>query len=370
MSHKRANENAKKPTAFAFFKEQLTPAYQEKYGVPKPKPKSNPMMNKSTLNAIMSNDFKLPGVKDIFSHLRPVQGFQLPDYTKEKLDLLEYKGFAPTSSRVQPDAPLRLSKEKMAEVEQPLRFNNSLWRVKSADDDADEEEEEEAEPAVKKQKFEESSQQLPEPTARTVYAIVREDSAYDDQCIFTPRFDGSATLPYTHRFLTNPLFKDWLTDKTVESAATSIFINNALDKELYVDQAFTTLESAMQCLTHLHRAPDSGREEMIHRFDLESTAVDGKLYSTEYETDITGSSIGCGLWSKRATAQACLDECLSNSFSPDLYESGQYSAKVIEVPLHNYFKEADKIPEGSCTEKNCVWCPKVSTQEDIKAINA
>ena len=354
----------KKPSAFAFFKEQLTPEYQKKYGVPK----SKPMMMKSTLNAIMANDFKLPGVKEIFSLLRPVQGFQLPDYTKNQMYVFEEKGLAPTLNRTQPG---RISKEELAKVEQPLRFNDSLWRVKSVDDDDDDDDDdegEEAEPAAKKPKFEESSQELPEPTARTVYAIVRE--AYDgvDQQVFTPRFDGSATLPYTDRFLTEPLFKDWreqLCDKSIESAATSIFINNALEKPLYVDQAFTTLESAMQCLAYLHRAPGRG-EQMIHRFDLESTVVDGKLYSTEFETDISGCSVGCGLWSKRATAQACLDDVVSTDCS-ELYESGQYSAKVIEVPLYDSFKEADKILEGSCNGKNCVWCPKVSTQKDSKA---
>jgi hypothetical protein len=118
MGPKRANERVKKPTAFAFFKEQLTPAYEEKYG----KPKRGKIM-KSTFNAILANDFKLPGVKDIFSHLKPVQGFQLPEYTKSQLFLLELKGYNPTFARMKREP--RLSKEAMARAVQPLRFNDS-----------------------------------------------------------------------------------------------------------------------------------------------------------------------------------------------------------------------------------------------------
>ena len=135
MAPKRKSEQSgkgKKLTALAFFKEQLTSAYQEKYGG---------VYAKSTLNAIMANDFKLDGVKELFSHMKPVDGFQLPDYTKDQLFTLEMKGFAPALNRNQPG---RVSKETLAHVEKPICFNKSLWEV--VDD-------EEAERAVKKPKM-------------------------------------------------------------------------------------------------------------------------------------------------------------------------------------------------------------------------
>ena len=359
MTPKRKNDKPKKITTFSFFKEQLTDKYLEKYG----SPKSDPPMIKSTLNAIMANDFKLPGVEELFAHLKPVSGFQLPDYRKEQIDhgIFEYKGFARTLNRQQPG---RVSKEDLARVEEPLRFNNSLWRLSGMEDNdaGDEKEDESAEPSAKKPRIEESNQQLPEPITSTVYAIVREAYDGESKYVFTPRFDGSATLPYCDDYLES--FKE--SDISVKTAATDIFINNSLEKPLYVEQAFTTFDSALQYLRHLHTTPQSNGQ-MIHRFDLQSTPRDGKLYSTVFETDISGCSIDCGLWSERVTAQAALDKILNF----ELYAGplAGYEAKVIEVSLHNTYNGDDKTPEGSCIEDNCVWCLKYSAEEEesIKA---
>jgi hypothetical protein len=126
MAPKRSTSEqsgAKKRTPLAFFKEQLTSVYQKKYGTPK----GTPRMPKSVLNAIMSNDFKLEGVKELFTHMKPVEGFQLPDYTKDQLEFtFERKAFASTINKHQPGT---VSKEMLARVEKPILFNKSLWVV-------------------------------------------------------------------------------------------------------------------------------------------------------------------------------------------------------------------------------------------------
>ncbi len=92
-------------------------------------------MAKSVLNAIMSNDFKLDGVKELFSHMRPVAGFQLPEYTKDQLtNTFERKAFASTLNKHQPGT---VSKEMLARVEKPILFNKSLWVVVRDDEEAE-----------------------------------------------------------------------------------------------------------------------------------------------------------------------------------------------------------------------------------------
>ena len=119
---KLKTSKVKKKTGFKKFKEQMTEAYLFKYGKP-------PTTAKSTLNAIMGNDFKLDGVKELWTQDGVVAGFVLPDYRQEQLSTLEFKGFAPTLNKHEPG---RVSAEILAHIVNPDRgIDKSMWSVNS-----------------------------------------------------------------------------------------------------------------------------------------------------------------------------------------------------------------------------------------------
>lgn len=105
-----------KETPLSRFKVQYKGAYEQKY----------PDATKSTLNAIILNDFKLPGVKELFSQDGIVEGYELPDYSDSSVSTLERKGFASVLAKAGDPVPEEIRKS----VQQPIKCG-SLGVIKT-----------------------------------------------------------------------------------------------------------------------------------------------------------------------------------------------------------------------------------------------
>jgi hypothetical protein len=121
------------------------------------------------------------------------------------------------------------------------------------------------------------------------------------------------------------------------------FITNMVRYPFEVQRAFKSIEAAKECLLQQHRSTTSTFESgaVIHRFDLECPLdTISTLYTNSFPTDLSSATVGQGLWSVRATAQAVLDRCVEEFGLPDLHgPGGDYEATVEEIPLDDVYQD-------------------------------